>query len=96
MQIDMSEVKQANFTGNKAVFSGGAIYADDGSTSLSADEYNHTLAAFRFNYCFARFGNEPGNPIRVGIRTPAVIHNHFVAVELASEPLLLYIITLLL
>lgn len=61
----MSAVEKAIFLQNKAIASGGAIYADDASTSLSAVEYNHTLAETRFNLCFARFGNEPGNPPRV-------------------------------
>ncbi len=61
----MSEVENATFQSNKAISSGGAIFADDESTSINVDEYNHTLADTRFNLCFARFGNEPGNPPRV-------------------------------
>ena len=54
----MSEVVIATFARNRATFSGGAIYADESSTSITADEYNHTLAQNRFGLCFAVFGNE--------------------------------------
>ena len=54
----MSGVDSATFAYNNATFGGGAIYADESSTSITADEYNHTLAQSRFGFCFALFGNE--------------------------------------
>ena len=57
-QLDMTGVVSAVFAYNNATFSGGAIYADESSTSITADEYNHTLAQNRFGLCFALFGNE--------------------------------------
>jgi len=54
----MSESTRANFTLNKATFAGGAIFADDASSSISSNEYNHTLAQGRFGQCFLVFGNE--------------------------------------
>ncbi len=47
------------FAHNKAVFAGGAIYADRASTARLAVEYNHTLAQGLFGACFIMFGNEP-------------------------------------
>ena len=57
-QVDMSEVTSANFARNKATFAGGAIFADDASTTISSNEYNHTLAQGLFGRCFLIFGNE--------------------------------------
>lgn len=47
------------FAYNKAVFAGGAVFADSASTSKLAVEYNHTLAQGIFGSCFMMFGNEP-------------------------------------
>ena len=58
LQIDLVRVKKAVFKGNRAVVSGGAIFADKSSTSFTANEYNHSLAENRFGFCFATFGNE--------------------------------------
>lgn len=57
-QIDMSDVELAMFRFNNATLSGGAIYADESSSSLSQNEYNHTRAQNRFGFCFAILGNE--------------------------------------
>ena len=57
------------FSHNKAVFAGGAVFADSASTSKLAVEYNHTLAQGVFGTCFMMFGNEPvrSDPPQVGI-----------------------------
>ena len=57
-QVDMSDVTSANFTRNKATFAGGAIFADEASTTISSNEYTHALAQRRFGRCFLMFGNE--------------------------------------
>lgn len=57
-QVDMSDVTSANFTRNKATFAGGAIFADEASTTISSNEYTHALAQGRFGRCFLMFGNE--------------------------------------
>ena len=35
----MSDVTSANFTRNKGTFAGGAIFADEASTTISSNEY---------------------------------------------------------
>ena len=66
----MSEVTFANFTGNKAIFTGGAIFADDASTTLLAGEFNHSVAQARFRSCFLTFGEE--------LRQMPVSHHSFI------------------
>ena len=46
------------FLNNRALYQGGAIFADTSSTSHLAVEYNHTLAQGLFGQCFILFGNE--------------------------------------
>lgn len=43
------------FLSNYATFSGGAIYADESSTTVTAIEYNHTLASNVLGSCFIQF-----------------------------------------
>ena len=49
---------EANFIENSAGYKGGAIYADQESTSLSANEYAHLFAQLLPGNCFMLFGNE--------------------------------------
>ena len=58
-QVDLSAVSKGVFAHNKAVFAGGAVFADSASTSKLAVEYNHTRAQGVFGTCFMMFGNEP-------------------------------------
>ncbi len=56
----MTNVSEGYFLNNSA-FQGGAIYADDSSTTHLATEYNHTLAQQLFgSSCSITFGNENG------------------------------------
>lgn len=59
----MSAVTTGLFGHNKAIFAGGAIYADSPSTTELAVEYNHTLAQGLFGTCFIMFGNEFTGPV---------------------------------
>ena len=59
----MTEVTMGLFAHNKAIFAGGAIYADSPSTTQLAVEYNHTLAQGQFGTCFVMFGNEFLGPV---------------------------------
>ena len=61
-QLDMSGVELAVFQSNYANLKGGAIHADESSSSFSQNEYNHTRAQNRFGFCFATLGNERGGP----------------------------------
>ena len=47
----------AEFQFNSARFSGGAVYADESSTTVTANEYNHTLSANVLGICFMEFQN---------------------------------------
>ena len=49
---------EAQFIENSAEYKGGAIYADEESTSLSANEYFHLFGQFLPGNCFILFGNE--------------------------------------
>ena len=57
-QLDLSGVTRGNFRRNRAMFSGGAIFADDTSSSVTAIEYTHQLAENNLGPCFLQFGNE--------------------------------------
>lgn len=70
-QVDMLDVELAIFRFNNATLSGGAIYADESSSSFSRNEYNHTRAQNRFGFCFATLGNEIV-PDRVSLQLHAV------------------------
>ena len=58
IQVDFSEVVEATFSFNEAQFTGGAIYADAASTTVTADLYNHTLAGGVVGFCFIQFPNK--------------------------------------
>ena len=58
LQLDLSGVSNGYFRRNKALFSGGAIFADDSSSSLVAIEYTHKVADNQVGPCFLQFGNE--------------------------------------
>ena len=58
LQVDATAVVEAHFIENSAEFKGGAIYADEESTSLSANEYVHLFAQLLPGNCFILFGNE--------------------------------------
>ena len=57
-QVDATEVIEAHFIKNVADYSGGAIYVDEESSSLSANEYSHLFAQKMPGNCFMLFGNE--------------------------------------
>lgn len=59
-QVDATAVIEAHFIENSAEYKGGAIDADQESTSLSANEYSHLFAQSLLGNCFMLFGNEPG------------------------------------
>ena len=48
----MGHLVVGNFTFNEARFSGGAIYADESSTTITAEQYNHTYAQVALGNCF--------------------------------------------
>jgi len=58
VQVDATAVVEARFIENLAEFKGGAIYADEESTSPSANEYTHLFAQYIHGNCFMLFGNE--------------------------------------
>ena len=58
LQVDATAVVEAHFINNSAEYKGGAIYADQESTSLSANEYDHLFAQLLVGNCFMLFGNE--------------------------------------
>lgn len=61
-QVDATAVVRAQFIENLAEYKGGAIFADEESTSLSANEYTHLFAQLIYGDCFMLFGNEqPGS-----------------------------------
>lgn len=70
----MQGASNALFKANTAVQGGGAIYGDESSTSFSANEYNHSLAENKFDFCFITFGNE-GQPVGVAsqVRPPGLV-----------------------
>ncbi len=51
----MSDLSTGNFSFNEALFSGGALYADQSSTTITADQYNHTQAQVALGSCFIQF-----------------------------------------
>ena len=57
-QVDATGVSKAHFIENIADYSGGAIFADEESSSLSANEYSHLFAQNSPGNCFILFGNE--------------------------------------
>ena len=57
LQVDFSEAVEVTFSYNEARFTGGAIYADAASTTITADLYNHTLAGGVVGFCFIQFPN---------------------------------------
>ena len=61
-QVDATAVVEARFIENSAGYKGGAIHADEQSTSLSANEYDHRFAQFLPGNCFMLFGNENTSP----------------------------------
>ena len=54
----MTDVTAGYFLNNRALFQGGAIYADISSTTHLAIEFNHTVAQGIFGGCYLLFGNE--------------------------------------
>jgi len=57
-QVDASRVTEAHFIENIAYYNGGAIYVDEETSSLSANEYSHLTAQTQPGNCFMLFGNE--------------------------------------
>ena len=51
------------FTNNEARFAGGAVYADESSTTVPADVYNHTLGTGANGACFIRFPRNFGGQV---------------------------------
>ena len=62
LQVNAAAVVKAHFIGNSAEYKGGAISADEESTSVSADEYAHLSTQHLTTNCFILFGNERGPP----------------------------------
>ena len=58
LQVDATAVVEARFIENVANYKGGAIDADQESTSLSANEYVHLFSQNQPGNCFMLFGNE--------------------------------------
>ncbi len=74
VQVDLSGVSRGVFVNNRALFAGGAVFADTASTSKLAVEYNHTLSQGLFGTCFLMFGNEPLGTFPVQVLTePALL-----------------------
>ena len=61
MQVNLHQAEKVVFCNNTAVIGGGAIFGDQSSTAVTANEYNHSVAENRFGSCFMTFGNE-GQP----------------------------------
>ncbi len=57
----MNDLINGSFIFNQALFSGGAIYADESSTTITADQYNHT-SDITLGSCFIRFPSIHENP----------------------------------
>ena len=57
-QVDATAVSEAHFIDNSVDYKGGAISADQESTSLNANEYSHLFAQLLPGNCFILFGNE--------------------------------------
>lgn len=53
------------FSYNEARFAGGAVYADESSTTVTADMYNHTLGTGANGACFIRFPQSYGGKVIV-------------------------------
>ena len=72
--MDLSDVAVGNIRNNSALFSGGAIFADDSSSSLASVEYVHKAAENNIGTCFLQFGDEftflkvllPVSMVRIG------------------------------
>ena len=54
-----------NFSYNEVRFAGGAVYADESSTTVTADMYNHTLGTGANGACFIRFPQSYGGKVIV-------------------------------
>ena len=72
LQVDATAVVEARFIENSAEYKGGAIYADEESTSLNANEYAHLFAQLLPGNCFILFGNEQTTP--AGSSAVCVMH----------------------
>ena len=57
-QVDLSNIEVGNTWNNAALISGGAIFADDSSSSIPAIEYTHKVADDVPGPCFLQFGDE--------------------------------------
>ena len=62
LQVDATAVVKAHFIENLAEYKGGAISADEESTSVSANEYAQLSTRQLPRNCFILFGNEQGPP----------------------------------
>ena len=64
-----------NFTFNEVSLSGGAIYADESSTTVTADQYNHTVNEAAIGNCFVKFPSTLFHQVYMWLQTPKLINS---------------------
>ena len=57
LQVNFIEVTKGVFQFNEVIYAGGAVYADEDSTTVTSNEYNHTLSSNVLGVCFMEFRN---------------------------------------
>ena len=62
------------FSYNEVRFAGGAVYADESSTTVTADMYNHTLGTGANGACFIRFPQSYGGKVIVLFVSLSLFH----------------------
>jgi predicted outer membrane repeat protein len=82
--VDFLYVENFTFSSNTAMSFGGAIYADSSSSTVTADVYNHSLAAGSLGNCFILFPSSKESLIYFINNTAVISGNDFHVFNLRS------------